>query len=94
MKVRTKRSVVALEATGAALCFGGGVLAGLVGGLLTASTWILGAEQHPWVRGMGTALLVATIPLLISAGYCLDWMERDSRKPLGSSNEGGSAAHN
>lgn len=59
------------------LCFGGGILAGLVGGLLAAINWIVGAEQHPIARAVSTALLVATIPLLIFAGYCLDWMERD-----------------
>ncbi len=94
MKGRTKRSLVTLEATGAVLCFGGGILAGLVGSLLTASTWILGAEQHPWVHGLGTALLIATIPLLISAGYCLDWIETDPQKPLDStSHKGERAAH-
>lgn len=82
MKQRIKRSLVTLEATGAVLCFGGGILAGLVGSLLTASTWILGAETHPWMSGLGTALLIATIPLLIFAGYCLDWIERDMKKPL------------
>ena len=76
MKGRIKRSLVTLEATAAVFCFGGGIFAGIVGSLLTASTWILDAEQHPWVRGVGTALLIATIPLLILAGYCLDWMEQ------------------
>lgn len=71
-----------MEATGAVVCFGGGTLAGFVGTLLSASAWILGAEQHPWVRGLGTALLVITIPLLIFAGYCMDWLERDTKKQL------------
>lgn len=89
MKGRVKRSLVTLEATGAVLCFGGGILAGLVGSLLTASTWILGTEQHPWVRGLGTALLIATIPLLIFAGYCLDWIENEPKKPLDSTSHKG-----
>jgi uncharacterized membrane protein YukC len=38
-------------------------------------TWILGGEAHPWIRWFGTGLLILTIPLLIFAGYCLDWME-------------------
>lgn len=78
MKGRIKSCLGPLEATAAILCFGGGIIAGIVGSVLTAVTWIVGAEQHPWIRGVGTALLVATIPLLIAAGYCLDWMERDS----------------
>lgn len=89
MKGRIKGSSPTLAATGAVLCFGGGLLAGLVGSLLTASTWILGTEQHAWVRGAGTALLVATIPLLIFAGYCLDWIEPDPTKTLDSDSREG-----
>jgi hypothetical protein len=79
-KQRTKRSVWSWEATSAVCCFAGGILAALLGSLLTASTWILGAELHPWVHGAGTALLIITIPLLIFAGYCMDWMERYPNK--------------
>jgi hypothetical protein len=64
------------EAFAAAVCFFGGILAALVGSLLTAATWALGADLHPGLRAVGTILLVITIPLLIFAGYCLDWMER------------------
>jgi hypothetical protein len=64
------------QAVGACCCFVGGILAALIGSLLTATTWLLGATAHPWVRGAGTALLIVTIPLLILAGYCLDWMEQ------------------
>src|SRR6266516_8068829 len=77
---RTKHSVWTWEATGAVFSFVGGILAALFGGLLTASTWILGAEVHPWLRALGTALMISTIPLLIFAGCCLDWMERDRNK--------------
>jgi hypothetical protein len=77
---RTKFSLWTLEATGAACSFSGGILAALIGSVLTASTWILGAVAHPWVRGLGTAFLILTIPLLILAGYCMDWMERDRNK--------------
>ncbi len=78
-KQRTKYAVLSWEAIAAVCCFGGGIIAALIGSLLTASTWILGGDLHPWVRGLGTVLLIATIPLLISAGYCMDWMERDRK---------------
>ena len=81
-KERTKHAVWSWEATGAVFCFGGGILAALLGSLLTAATWIVGAEAHPWVRGFGTGLLVVTIPLLIFAGYCMDWMEQNSQKRM------------
>ena len=71
-----------METAGAILSFCTGILAGIVGTVLSASAWILGSEQHPWMRGLGTTLLVITIPLLIFAGYCMDWLERDSGRPL------------
>ena len=52
------------------------MVAALIGSVLTAITWFLGAAVHPWLHGAGTALLIATIPLLIFSGYCLDWSER------------------
>ncbi|MDQ2921015.1 MAG: hypothetical protein M3R52_05310, partial [Acidobacteriota bacterium] len=89
-KQRTKNAIWTREATAAVLSFGGGILAALLGCLLTASTWIFGAQAHPWLRGSGTALLIITIPLLIFSGYCLDWMERDrNNSASGRSAEGG-----
>ena len=73
---RTKRARRNWEATAAFCCFTGGIAAALVGSILTATTWILSAQPHPWLHGLGTALLIVTIPLLIFSGYCLDWMER------------------
>lgn len=84
-----KRDVWTWEATGAIFSFAGGILAAFLGSLLTASTWILGTELHPWLRNLGTALLVSTIPLLIFAGCCLDWMERDRNKPGTGKSENG-----
>ena len=69
--------------------------AALLGSVLTATTWILGAAAHPWVHGLGTALLILTIPLLILAGYCMDWAEREpkkSRPPTSENRERGSAS--
>jgi hypothetical protein len=77
---RTKFTPWTWEATGAACSFSGGIIAALIGSVLTVSTWILGAAAHPWLRGLGTAFLILTIPLLILAGYCMDWMERDRNK--------------
>jgi hypothetical protein len=93
---RTKNAVWSWEVTGAICCFVGGMSAALLGSALTASTWILGAEAHPWVRGFGTALLILTIPLLILAGYCMDWAEqkepKDSRLAGSENGERGSVS--
>jgi len=74
---RTKHYVWTWETIGACFCFGSGIGAGLIGSILSAVAWILGSPQHPWLHGLGTALLIVTIPLLIFSGYCLDWGERD-----------------
>ena len=79
-KHTTKDVVWSWEAIAACCCFVGGMGTGLVGCLVTAVGWILGGPQHPWVRGLGTALLIVTIPLLILSGYCMDWMEREADK--------------
>lgn len=74
-----RRIVGGWEAVAAFVCLAGGLFAALLGSVLTAITWIAGADAHPWVRGVGTTFLVITIPLLILAGYCLDWAERRPR---------------
>jgi hypothetical protein len=59
-----------------ALFFLIGIGAAICGCLLVIALWILGAEIHPWLKATSTALLVAVIPLVLGAGYCLDWSER------------------
>lgn len=61
-------------------CFASGIGAGIVGSVLTSLSWIVGGEVHPWVRAVGTALLIVTIPLLILAGHCLDRLERITKQ--------------
>jgi hypothetical protein len=92
---KTQNGIWSWEVIGAVCCFAGGMSAALSGSVLTASTWILGAEAHPWVRGLGTGLLILTIPLLILAGYCMDWAEQEpkkSRLPGSENGERGSVA--
>jgi hypothetical protein len=81
-KVVNRNRVRRWEAVGGACCFLGGILAALLGSLLTASGWIVGAELHPWIHGAGTALLIVTIPLILFAGFCLDLAERGQEKPI------------
>lgn len=77
---RNKRIVWTWEAAGGVFGLAAGLLAAVLGGALTASTWVLGAELHPRLRWFGTALMVSTIPLLLLAGYCLDRMERGPKQ--------------
>jgi hypothetical protein len=68
------------EAAGGACCFVAGIVAALLGSLLTASGWVLGAALHPWIHATGTLFLFAAIPLILFAGFCLDWAERERGK--------------
>jgi hypothetical protein len=52
----------------------------IAGSLITASVWIVGAEAHPWLRHLGTALLVIAVPLWLLSGCCLDWLEKNTAK--------------
>ena len=64
------------EAAGGACCFIAGIIAALLGTALSASAWIVGGEVHAWIQAAGTALLIVAIPLILFAGFCLDWAER------------------
>jgi hypothetical protein len=73
--INTKR-IRTYEAIGGVCCFVGGILAALVGSLMTLGELIVGTKLHPVVHLVGTTFLVAAIPLIIVAGFCLDWSER------------------
>ena len=56
-------------------CLLAGILAPLLGMLLLAVEWVVGKADHPWLHFTSTTLLVVGIPLILSAGFCLDWAE-------------------
>lgn len=61
-------------------CFVAGILAPLLGGLLTVIEWIVGVAAHPWLHIAGTTLFVVGIPLILFAGFSLDWGEGGQTK--------------
>ena len=73
---RTTTEIASRKATRAVVCLVFGIVAALLGSLLTFIAWMQGADAHPWLRGFGTAFLVLIIPLLILAGFYLDDMEQ------------------
>lgn len=73
---RTTTEIASRKATRAVVCLVFGIVAALLGSLLTLIAWMQGADTHPWLRGFGTAFLVLIIPLLILAGFYLDDMEQ------------------
>jgi L-asparagine transporter-like permease len=66
------RSVVAV--TGLA----GGVLVVVVGSVLTAISWFVGAGSY--VQTLGTVLLFMTIPWLVIGAHCLDLTEEKNER--------------
>lgn len=73
----TRRTGWTWRAVGAAAGLGGGILAAAVGALLSALAWAhgdqsAGLSQH----GVGSILLLSTIPLLVIGAHCLDLLDR------------------
>lgn len=66
------------QSIGAVAGLAGGVLAGILGALLTAVGWFIAdAGARHLFSVVGTTLLFLTIPLIIFSGYCMDWAEKD-----------------
>lgn len=61
--------------TGAIAGLSGGIMAVVIGSLLTAGSWLTGGGSS-YIRTLGTIFLLMTIPLLICGAHCLDLMER------------------
>lgn len=53
-----------------------GIIAVVIGSLLTAISWMSNTEGGSYVKTIGTILLVLTMPLLICGAHCLDLMEK------------------
>ncbi|MGE0130607.1 MAG: hypothetical protein AB7U82_21215 [Blastocatellales bacterium] len=58
---------------GAVIGLAGGLLAGIFGSAFTAASWLAGASSlADLFHQIGSVLLLATIPLLLLGGFCLD----------------------
>jgi hypothetical protein len=67
------------EPVAAFVCFAGAVLSFGIGFVLTTG-WVVNADLHPFLHGVGLTLLIIGIPILILGGHCLDLMERRVKK--------------
>jgi hypothetical protein len=73
----TRRGGWTWQANGAVFAIAGGILAAILGTLLSAGAWSLGDESNGLtLHGVGSTLLLSTIPLLVLGAHCLDLMER------------------
>ena len=79
----SRRSGWTWPAVGAVLGLGGGILAVADGTLLSAIAWARGEGAGVIsLHGVGSILLLSTIPLLILGAHCLDLLEgRMGRSP-------------
>ena len=79
--VWTRRGVWTWQAACAVSCLSGGILAAASGALLSAVAWARGDESGGLsMHGVGSVLLLSTIPLLILGAHCLDLMEREHKQ--------------
>ena len=75
MNERITRRGFGWEQWAALGCFGAGVLAAAIGFVFTTG-WVLNAEIHPVLHGVGLVLLIVGIPMLILGGHFMDLRER------------------
>ena len=68
------------RAGGAVFGLSCGIIAPLIGSVLTAIAWFTGPEWHALhLQRDGTVLLFLTIPLLIFGAHCLDLMDKHGK---------------
>ncbi|HZN00036.1 MAG TPA: hypothetical protein VFB70_11620 [Pyrinomonadaceae bacterium] len=75
MNVRINGKRVGWEPAAAAVCFAGAVLSLAIGFVFTTG-WLLNANLHPLLHGVGLFLLIVGIPILILGGHFMDLRER------------------
>jgi hypothetical protein len=77
------------QAAGAVSGLGGGILAAAVGALVSAVAWVRGDETGGLsLHGVGSLLLLSTIPLLILGAHCLDLLDRRMERSQQAETEG------
>jgi hypothetical protein len=92
MNVIDQKRLRTWEANVGIACFIAGLLTPLLGSLLTFIGWIVGAAIHPWIHIAATALFIVAIPLILFAGFCLDWAAQGQKRRDCDETQRGSAA--
>ena len=77
MSERIEREAVAWELA-AVTCFMSAVLSLVIGFVLTTS-WLLNAQLHPLLHGLGLGLLIAGIPIVILGGHFMDLRREENQ---------------
>lgn len=67
------------EPLAALACFVGAALSLVIGFVLTTG-WLVNADRHPVLHGVGLTLLIIGLPILILGAHCLDLNDRKRKK--------------
>jgi hypothetical protein len=67
------------ELLAALACFVGAALSLVIGFVLTTG-WLVNADRHPFLHGIGLTLLIIGLPILILGAHCLDLKDRKRKK--------------
>ena len=77
-KTTGKQILEKAQTVGAIVGMTGGIAAAISGALLMVAGWLSANDgARHWLSTAGSALLCLTIPLIILAAFCLDWMEKE-----------------
>ena len=76
---RVTRHSPSWEPMAAFACFAGSIISLALGFALTTN-WVLNANRHPVLHGVGLTLLIIGIPILILGGHFLDLMDKKNKK--------------
>ena len=75
MSEEIQRGPVAWEPWAAVACFVVAAVSLAVGFVLTTG-WLLNAQLHPILHGVGVILLIIGIPMIILGGHCMDLQDK------------------
>lgn len=69
------------QITGVAIGLGGSVIVALSGSFLIVAGWLVSNDEvRHWLSTAGSVLLFLTVPLIVLAAFCLDWLEKDKQQ--------------
>lgn len=90
-KPRNRKRLQRWEALGGVCCFVAGIVAPALGMFLLTVEWLTGVALNSRFHLVGTTLLIIGIPLILFAGFCLDWAEAKPREPKDKRNSPGAS---
>jgi hypothetical protein len=75
------RILIKIYSGGAIMGLFGSAVGGVFGAILTAASWFVTKDGgRQFLSATGSVLLYLTIPLIVIAAFCLDWMEKDKSR--------------